>query len=93
MSKFFLAIVVVLFISCNILQKKKTNRNAKPNRSWYQFVVYDSALYYNQLANPKIRIGGDRCSDCDYVIRKDSIVVRYIRNDKEFLDTIKNPFE
>lgn len=92
MIKLFLFLLFMLFISCNILQKKKSNLNVKPERSWYQFVIYDSALYQNQLTNP-IKIGGDRCSHCDYVIRKDSIVVRYIRNNKEFLDTIKNPFE
>lgn len=92
MSKLFLSFVVVIFISCNILPKNKSNLKEKPERSWYQFVIYDSALYHNQLTNP-IKIGGDRCSHCDYVIRKDSIVVRYIRNGKEFLDTIKNPFE
>jgi hypothetical protein len=89
----FTFLIVGLFISCNTLRKKKTNHEIKPVKSWYQFVIYDSALYYSQLSNPKIRIGGTRCSDCDYVIRTDSIVVRYIRSGIEILDTIKNPFE
>ncbi len=92
MNKLLVFLLVSTLISCNVLQRKKSKHNVMPVKSWYQFVIYDSALYHNQLTNP-IKIGGDRCSDCDYVIRKDSIVVRYIRNNKEFLDTIKNPFE
>lgn len=93
MNKLLYLLILVVIQSC-ICQKKKNKEPIPIVAKKYSFTLYDSSVYYNIKSDPKyLRLGGSRCSDCDFIIRTDSIVIRYIRSGKEILDTIKNPFE
>jgi hypothetical protein len=87
--------IIIKYIRKNVEVKIDTIANPFiiNNETRHVFFIYDSLNFFNQLNNPSNRLNFSRYNKHNEIIRTDSIVIRYIRNKIETLDTIFNPFK